>query len=74
MIAAEDRDAVIAAIGTFRMGAPILVDDVRVAAAADGHPIRHMDKFAISECMKERCDLKVGRYGPKDYHYWFRRW
>lgn len=74
MITPEDRSAILAAVGTFRMGAPILTDDVRVACAVDGHSIRHIPGPHLAKIIQERCDPAEGPYGRKDFHSWKRRW
>lgn len=70
----EDRAAILQAVGTFREGAPILADDVKLACAVDGHPVAHLPTKVIAHIMRQRCDPHDGPYGRKDYHSWIRRW
>jgi len=66
----NDQEAILTAIGSFRMGAPITAVDVRLRAAESGHPLPHMGrKFALY--MSARCDSVAHKSG---YASWFRRW
>lgn len=51
----SDRMAIHAAARSFRMGAPITVDDIRFACWADGHPIDHVEGRYIAKCLAEIC-------------------
>lgn len=42
MITPADFDAIIAAAGSFRIGAPMVIEDIRIACWADGHPVSHL--------------------------------
>jgi|GEM_PF-3409005 len=67
-----DRAAIIGVVGTFRVNAPISIDDVRFATAVDGHSLSHMSGSQISTVLRTRCNPVPGR----DYrhHLWIRRW
>lgn len=42
MIAPADFDAIVAAVRSFRAGAPMMIEDIRIACWADGHPVSHL--------------------------------
>lgn len=42
MITPSDFDAIIAAVKSFRAGAPMMIEDIRLACWADGHPLTHL--------------------------------
>lgn len=69
----SDREAILHAIRTFRIGAPLLLSDVRFACWADGHDIRHIPSKSMPSVMRELCDPVDGKWGPHDYKSWIRR-
>jgi len=64
--------AVIAAAGSFRPGAKINIHDIRLAAAADGVDINHVDINIVVRALRTRCDPL--REGNNHYAYWVRKW
>lgn len=74
MIADVDRRTIIDTIGTFSMGAPIVLDDIRFAAAVDGRPLHHLTSKEMCSIMRERCVTVEGPYGRQDRVSWVRAW
>lgn len=74
MIADVDRQAIIDTIGTFPMGSPIILDDIRFAAAVDGCPLNHLTSRQMYPVMRERCVPEVGPFGDHDRKSWVRAW
>jgi len=72
-ISDQDRRVVLETVGTFRLGAPITVDDVRFAAKVDGHDLSHISWYELPLILKERCD---GRklIGSHEHVSWIRRY
>ena len=71
----EDERFIINLVGTFRMSAPIMLDDIRFAAQIEGHPIDKINGTTLSSIVAKRCDVIVyaGDH-PKSYHKYVRRW
>ena len=67
MISMVDREAVHAAVRSYRPGAPITLKDVRIACRMDGHPVDHLDKGQLSRLVKEICTVEPGPTGQHDY-------
>lgn len=74
MIADVDRQAIIDTIGTFPMGSPIILDDIRFAAAVDGCPLNHLTSRQMYPVMRERRVPEVGPFGDHDRKSWVRAW
>lgn len=49
----DDREAIIAAVRSYRPNAPVNIEDVRIAAAMDGHSLRHVDSKHIVGVLKK---------------------
>jgi len=67
----DDREAILHAVGTFRLGAPIMTDDIRLACSVDGHPIKHVNGTELVHAMLLRCDDMGRSYARTVYG---RRW
>ena len=67
-----DRQAVHAAVRSYRPGAPISLEDVRIACRMDGHPVDHLSRSTLSSFVREVCEPEEGRYGASDYRIY--RW
>ena len=48
----EDSAAVLAAARSYRPGAPMTIDDIKVAARLDGHPLDHVGGQEISGVLR----------------------
>lgn len=70
-VSEEDREAIIDAIGTFRIGSPIITFDVRIACHVDGHDISHVKPWELESCIRERCDSISVPHMQSSY---YRRW
>lgn len=58
-------------VGTFPVGSPIIIDDIRFAAKMDGFNLDDVDGHIIARCLSEMCDAKMIR--KKDRISWYRR-
>lgn len=74
MIADVDRQVIIDTIGTFGIDAPIILDDIRFAAAVDGRPLNHITSVEMCSVMRERCVSVIGPCGAHDRVSWVRLW
>ena len=72
-ISDQDRRVVLETVGTFRLGAPITVDDIRFAAKVDGHDLSHVLWNELPMIIKERCDA-YKPYGGHERVSWIRRY
>lgn len=57
----SDRAAIIAALRSYRPNAPVSIEDVRVAAAMDGHPLSHVGSKDIVVVLKTVAVCEPGR-------------
>lgn len=60
----RDREAVMVAAMSYRVGAMMSVYDIRVAAAVDGHPLDHVDGREIAAVLKHGGLRSVTLDGP----------
>ena len=60
----EDREAVMAAAMSYRVGAMMSVYDIRVAAIVDGHPLDHADGREIAAVLRHGGLRSVTLDGP----------
>ena len=67
MISMVDREAVHAAVHSYRPEAPITLIDVRIACKLDGHPIDHINKDELGRIVREICSVEDGPRGHHDY-------
>lgn len=69
----QDVEAILSTVGTFRLGSPIVIDDIRFAAKVDGHDLSHLKSGDIAEILRVRCHP-----GPAmknhEHKSWFRSW
>lgn len=70
----SEEEAIILAARTFRIGAPIVVDDIRFAARTDGHDLGHIGGKDIANVLRTICD-PVSVQMPYDHNRvsWIRR-
>ena len=66
----SDREIVQNIAKSFRPGAQIMIEDIRVYARAEGHPIDRINHNTIAKYLSEICEVKEGNYGKHDYHSW----
>ena len=77
-ITAENRtsnncmDSIIDTVGTFRIDAKIVIEDVRFAATVDGHDLSGISGSEMARIMRARCDPI--RENDNHFSYWVRRW
>jgi hypothetical protein len=69
----EQEQAIIDTIRTFRPGAPICVDDIRFAAAVDGHDLSGVLPWEWGRVMRSLCSSKNGPCGAHDRRSWMAR-
>ncbi|KUE73028.1 hypothetical protein AUQ37_03975 [Candidatus Methanomethylophilus sp. 1R26] len=69
----EQEKAIIAAVRSFRPGAPINVDDVQFAAAVDGHDLSGVRPWEWGPVMNTVCKSADGPYGNHDMRTWIIR-
>ena len=62
----EDREAVMAAAMSYRVGAMISVYDIRIAAAVDGHSLDHVGGCEIAAVLKHGGLRSVTLDGPTE--------
>lgn len=62
----SDRMAIVAAVQSYRKGAPMTLEDVRIACAMDGHPINHVNRSVLASFMRTFCTVEHGPHGPHD--------
>lgn len=67
----EDRLAIRRAVFSFREDAPMTSEDIRVACAADGHPLDHLNGLNIAGVLK-RYAVPVNESGRHD-RVWYRK-
>lgn len=58
MITPADFDAIIAAVGSFRIGAPMMIEDIRLACWADGHLLTHLTGREIATVLARVADAE----------------
>ena len=73
MIPGPRVDHILDTIGTFRMGAPILPDDVRFASMCDGLDLSDVSPKQLTEVLKMRCTPTPDRYA-NNATAWMRKW
>jgi hypothetical protein len=74
MMTSEDCEAVMAAAMSYRPGALMTVHDIRVAAAADGHPLDHASGSEIAAVLRYRGLRPVRLDGPNGKAEHFCHW
>lgn len=67
-----DRSAIVSAVKSYRRGAPMTLEDIRIACALDGHRIDHIDRRSLSHFVRMFCSVENGRNGIHDYRVY--RW
>lgn len=67
----DDRTAIIEAVFSYRATAPITIEDVRMAAALDGHSLRHIESWQIAIVLRDVAVCESNPYCHRGH--WFRR-
>lgn len=67
-----DRSAIIDAIHSYRPGAPMTLNDIRIACRLDGHPVDHIDHTVMASIVRRVCTVEYGKQGKHDYRIY--RW
>lgn len=52
---AEDMQIIDDAVASYRVGAPIIIEDIRIAARADGHDLSHVSGYEIAAYLRTIC-------------------
>ena len=66
----EEESAIIETVRTFRAGAPLVIDDIRFAAAVDGRDLSSVKPAEWSRVLATVCDSMNGPYGCHDRRSW----